>query len=207
MYGPTESTGGATITRLYPKQTVTIGRPNPTSRIYILGKRGQLLPRGAIGEIHIAGVQIALGYINNPEQTAERFMPDSISQGLGENMYATGDHGYWDSCGSLVCLGRNDRQLKLRGFRLDLDDLEARVLQGVPEVEAVALTKSGKGDTLVAMLQPANLCPVAMRRQLQKIVPAPAVPSAIACVGSLPMTRNGKVDLKLIAAQLAVTAK
>ncbi|KAF5852348.1 hypothetical protein GGP41_007779 [Bipolaris sorokiniana] len=78
MYGPTEGTGGATITRLQPTQPVTIGHPNPTSRLYILGRNGCLLPQGAVGEIYIAGVQIALGYANLPDHTATRFVPDTI---------------------------------------------------------------------------------------------------------------------------------
>ncbi|EUC40847.1 hypothetical protein COCMIDRAFT_107726, partial [Bipolaris oryzae ATCC 44560] len=203
MYGPTEGTGGATITRLYPTQPVTIGHPNPTSRLYILGRNGCLLPPGAVGEIHIAGVQIALGYANMPDHTATRFVPDSICPGLGETMYRTGDYGYWDHNGHVVCLGRRDRQLKLRGFRLDLDDLETRILKALPHVKAVALTRSQKGDSLVAMVRPATLSPDAVRNAILQILPKPAVPSIIACVDVFPLTRAGKVDAQAIAASLA----
>ncbi|EUC28066.1 hypothetical protein COCCADRAFT_41349 [Bipolaris zeicola 26-R-13] len=200
MYGPTEGTGGATITRLRPTQPVTIGHPNPTSRLYILGRNGCLLPPGAVGEIYIAGVQIALGYASMPDHTAACFVPDTICPGLGETMYQTGDYGYWDHNGHIVCLGRRDRQLKLRGFRLDLDDLETRILKALPHVKAVALTRSQKGDSLVAVIQPATLSQDEVRNAMLQILPKPAVPSAIACVDAFPLTRVGKVDSQAIAA-------
>lgn len=203
MYGPTEGTGGATITRLYPRRPVTIGRPNPTSRLYILGRDRRLLPPGAVGEIHIAGVQVAIGYANLPVETAARFVPDTLSPGLGEYMYRTGDYGYWDHKGDVVCLGRRDRQLKLRGFRLDLDDLETRIVKALPDIKAVALTKSARGDSLVAMVQPASLAQETVRDVLLKVLPRAAVPSAIACVDTFPLTRAGKVDAQAITATLA----
>ncbi|PSN67008.1 acetyl-CoA synthetase-like protein [Corynespora cassiicola Philippines] len=203
MYGPTEGTGGATIARLKPGQPVTIGRPNPTSRVYILGRCGRLMPPGAIGEIHIAGAQVAIGYANLPEETAARFVPDTVCPDLGEKMYRTGDEGYWDENGEVVCLGRRDRQVKMRGFRLDLDDLEARIIKALPEIKAAALTKSERGDTLVAMLQPASLQQEVVREAMVNKLPRQAVPSVIACVDEFPMTRAGKVDVKAIAATLA----
>ncbi|KAH7048223.1 hypothetical protein B0J12DRAFT_754970 [Macrophomina phaseolina] len=204
MYGPTEGTCGATITRLLPGRPVTIGRPNPTSRVYILGRNGRLVPPGAIGEIHIAGVQVSLGYLNMARETYERFLPDTICPDLGERMYKTGDRGFWDSNGEVVCLGRNDRQIKLRGFRMDLDDLEARIMQVGAGIRAVALTVAqGRSDTLVAMVQPGGLDPKALQEAIRARLPRQAVPSAIACVDSFPMTRAGKVDLKAVAARLA----
>lgn len=200
MYGPTEGTCGATITRLLPEQPVTIGRPNPTSRVYILSQSGRLMPRGAVGEIYTAGVQVSLGYLNLPQETTERFLPDSVCPNLGEKMYKTGDRGYWDEDGNVVCLGRNDRQIKLRGFRLDLDDLEARIANALPGVKAVALAKAQDRAGLVAMVQPADLDPAALQAAVRARLPRQAVPSAMACVDSFPMTRAGKVDLKMVAA-------
>ncbi|KAK8157442.1 hypothetical protein IWX90DRAFT_442565 [Phyllosticta citrichinensis] len=209
MYGPTEGTCGATITQLQPGRAVTIGRPNPTSRVYILSRRGcssrcRLLPPGAIGEICLAGVQISRGYVgaSMASETAARFVADDTGCGPpGEMLYRTGDRGYWDDNGEVVCLGRDDRQIKLRGFRLDLDDLEARVLRALPTIRAVALTRAG--DALVAMVQPAALDVDTVRAAIKQKLPRQAVPSAIACVDEFPMTRAGKVDLKAIAAKLA----
>jgi amino acid adenylation domain-containing protein len=203
MYGPTEGTGGATITRLVPQRPVTIGRPNPTSRVYVLSQRGRLMPPGAIGEIYIAGVQVAVGYANLPQETAARFLPDTVCPGLVENMYRTGDRGYWNDAGELVCLGRNDRQVKLRGFRLDLDDLEVRILKALPDIQAVALTTSMRGDTLVAMVQPASLQPDTIITVISQKLPKHAVPSALVCVDVFPMTRAGKIDVKAMAASIA----
>ncbi|KAI4641282.1 NRPS [Alternaria ventricosa] len=203
MYGPTEGTGGATITRLHPRRPVTIGRPNLTSRLYILGRDGRLLPPGAVGQIHIAGVQVALGYANMPVETAARFVPDTVCPDLGELMYCTGDDGYWDHNGEVVCLGRRDRQLKLRGFRLDLDDLETRIVKTIPSVRAVALAKSARGDGLVAMVQPASLCRDAVRDAMRHTLPRAAVPLDIACVDEFPLTRAGKVDAQAITVLLS----
>ena len=109
MYGPTEGTCGATIKRLCPNKPVTIGVPNPTTRIYILNSKRGLCPPGMVGEIYLAGVQVSKGYLNMPKETEERFMLDSIMRNT-EMMYQTGDRGYWTENGEGVCLGRNDRQ-------------------------------------------------------------------------------------------------
>lgn len=198
MYGPTESTCGATIKRLLPGTPVTIGRCNPTTRVYVLSRKRRLVPPGAIGEIYLAGVQVSNGYLNRPDATKERFFDDNICCGLGERMYATGDMGYWSSSGELTCLGRNDRQIKLRGFRLDLDDLEARISR-LPGVTAAALARSD--DYLVAMLQPSNLCISQIRDQLADILPVHAIPKRIAAVEQFPMTTAGKRNYKEIVAQ------
>ena len=84
-----------------------------------------------IGEIFLAGVQVAKGYVSLPEQTADRFLPDTICRN-GEYMYKTGDRGYWNELGEIICLGRNDREIKLRGHRLDMNDLEIRMLKADP---------------------------------------------------------------------------
>jgi hypothetical protein len=204
MYGPTEATCGATITRLLPGKAVTIGRPNPSTRIYILNRQRRLVPPGVVGEIYLAGVQVSEGYLNRPEATRERFFEDSIRPGLAERMYATGDRGYWTEAGDLVCLGRNDRQIKLRGFRLDLDDLEARIAR-LPGVTAAAVTR--RHDHLVAMLQPGSLCVADIRPQLAGILPVHALPRCIVAVDQFPMTAAGKRDyLQILAMVDSATA-
>jgi amino acid adenylation domain-containing protein len=202
MYGPTEATCGATIKRLHAGQPVTIGGPNPSTRIYILDHREQLAPMGRIGEIYLAGVQVAQGYIGRPELNAERFLPDSICSGLGEYMYRTGDRGYWNDAGEIIFLGRVDRQIKLQGFRIDLEDLEARVLGACKGAHAVAITR--RKDDLVCTVQTPSSDVTAMRTAIRTAVPAFAVPTYIYAVAQLPMTATGKIDYKAIAESVDV---
>ena len=92
------------------------------------------MPPGAVGEIYIAGIQVSQGYLGQPDETNAKFMPDSVLPERKERMYKTGDRGYWNlHSREIHCLGRTDRQIKLRGFRLDLDDLEIRLARAVPE--------------------------------------------------------------------------
>lgn len=197
MYGPTEATCGATIKRLLPHQTVNIGRPVPSMRVYVLDRRQSFVPPGVIGEIYLAGVQVSRGYVDMPQETAESFMPDSVCPELGESMYRTGDCGYWDNHGELIFLGRNDRQIKLRGFRLDLNDLETRMLRAVPEVTALAVVQ--KMDFLVAVIQPKSLNISAFRSEIAKVLPLYALPRHVMAVDHLPITSTGKLDYKAIA--------
>ncbi|KAI1120239.1 tyrocidine synthetase 1 [Nemania abortiva] len=192
MYGPTEGTCGATIKRLIPGRTVTIGRPNPTTRVYILNSNRSLVPPGVIGEIYIAGVQVARGYLGNQTLTSQRFLPDSICADKNEYMYRTGDRGYWTSDGEIMCLGRTDRQIKLRGFRLDLDDLELRMEDAIPGLQSVALAQ--REDFLIAAMQPSTLEAASVAALLAKFLPSYAQPRHILLVDKFPLTKAGKLD-------------
>lgn len=194
MYGPTEGTCGATIQRLLPGKPVTIGAPNPSSRVYILDRNQHLVPPGVAGEIYLAGVQVARGYIGRPDETKNRFFPDHFIGKNGEWMYKTGDRGYWDPEGKIICMGRDDRQIKLRGFRLDLNDLEVRIAQAIPSLTAVAITR--KEDYLVAMIQPSTLDVTDVRSKIANVLQIHAMPRMIAAVDKFPMTPIGKVDYK-----------
>ena len=196
MFGPTEATCGATIKHLKPGLPVTIGRPNPSSRIYILGEHQQLLPRGVVGEIYLAGVQVARGYVGRPHETATRFIDDSICTHLQEQMYRTGDRGYWNDDEEIVYIGRTDRQVKLRGYRLDLNDIELRISQEVPAAATVAVTTVG--DFLVAILTPNSLDPAIVRSHLMNVLPSYSVPHRLAAVEKIPLTPAGKIDYKAI---------
>ncbi|GAB1216605.1 hypothetical protein ATERTT37_005821 [Aspergillus terreus] len=151
---------------------------------------------GVMGQIYLAGVQVSNGYIGQSDLTNERFFPDSICCGLGERMYATGDIGYWDGDGDLICLGRNDRQIKLRGFRLDLDDLEVRISK-LPGVTRAAVSR--RGDDLVALVQPATACAADCRKHMAAVLPTHAIPRYIIPVERFPMTPIGKLDYRAIA--------
>lgn len=173
-------------------QPVTIGIPNPTTRIYILDNQQELLPAGVIGEIYLAGVQVSQGYIGRSQETSKSFIPDIICPDKAGRMYRTGDRGYWNDDGEIVCLGRTDRQIKLRGFRIDLNDLETRILKAVPLATAIAITS--KGNVLVAMLQPKSLKPSQIRSLARGVLPPHAVPHHIVTVDDIPTTPAGKTD-------------
>lgn len=191
MYGPTEGTCGATIKRLLPGKPVTIGKPNPTTRIYIMSEDRTLVPPGVIGEIFLAGVQVARGYIGLPKVTAERFVADPICP-IGEYMYKTGDRGYWNEDGEVVCLGRNDREVKLRGFRLDMNDLEIRIARAEPALQAVAVLVHN--EQLMSVVQPAGIDIPTLQSTLLRALAPHQRPSRIVAVDKMPSTRAGKTD-------------
>ncbi|CAI6288118.1 unnamed protein product [Periconia digitata] len=197
MYGPTESTCGATLKRLSYGEKVSIGYPNPSSRVYVLDRNKQLMPAGTIGEIYTAGVQVSQGYLGQPKETARKFSADSVLLEPTEMMYQTGDLGHWDVVTQeLHCKGRMDRQIKLRGFRLDLQDLEVRIARAIPESTNVAVYR--KEDILIAVLQPASLDVTSVRARILKEVPGYATPRRIIIVDDFPLTAAGKLDYKAL---------
>lgn len=197
MYGPTEATCGATIVRLFPNVPVSLGSPNPSTRIYVLDRNRNLSPRGLVGEIYLAGVQVATGYIANKDETERRFFLDSICPNLGQRMYKTGDNAYWNEEGKLMLVGRSDRQVKLRGFRIDLDGLETQFL-GIKD-EAIRPKQVAiiviDGD-LVAYVQPEDLDVRRYESMLRKQVAHYAIPRWVLAVHEFPMTLAKKRDYK-----------
>ncbi|KAI0176001.1 acetyl-CoA synthetase-like protein [Hypoxylon sp. FL1284] len=199
MYGPTEATCGATIKKLKAQESVTLGHPNPSTRVYILDSQRRLAPWGATGQIYLAGVQVAVGYAGKPDETAERFLPDAVDRKLsGEFMYKTGDAAYWDERGELVFLGRRDREIKLQGFRINLDDLETQLKLADEQCVAAAVTR--QQDYLVALVQPADLNLERFAAQMRSHIPIYARPRHVLAVDSFPMNRIGKLDYNAIAA-------
>ena len=197
MYGPTEATCGATISRLQFGKPVTIGRPNPSSRVYILDRYHEMCPPGVVGDIYIAGVQVARGYLNRSDETSRRFLSDSLSRISNQKMYWTGDRGYWDSSMEIHCLGRSDRQIKLNGFRLDLNALEDQISKDVPEISAIALVR--KADFLLAVVQPASIDTRILKLELAHSLPPYAVPRHIVSLDEFPTTIAGKLDYAALA--------
>jgi amino acid adenylation domain-containing protein len=199
MYGPTEASCDATIKELAPSEPVTLGNPNPSTRVYVLDSQRKLVPWGVVGEIYLAGVQVAAGYIGRPDETATKFLLDTFNpQYKGERMYKTGDCAYWKESGELAFLGREDCQIKLRGFRIDLDDLEARMIRANENCTSVAVVM--QDGRLVALVQPANLDLTLFKSRLVHHIPGYALPSQVQAVSSFPTTRIGKLDYKAIAA-------
>src|SRR5262249_38041682 len=150
-FGPTETTVGSCsfeiIETITASTAVPIGKPIANTRIYILDGAGEPAPTGVTGELYIGGAGVALGYLNRPELTAERFVGDPFGQEPGARMYKTGDLGRWLSDGNIEFLGRNDFQVKIRGFRIELGEIEARLREHAGVGEAVVVAREDEpGD-------------------------------------------------------------
>ena len=196
-YGPTETTIYATVgvfdpvTGLFP-----VGRPIPNMRVYVLDHHGAPVPPGVAGEIFIGGVGVARGYLGRPDLTAERFVPDTVS-GRPGRLYRTGDLGRFDGAGALHHLGRTDRQLKVRGYRIEPGEVES-VLRRHPQVADAAVTGLGAGADarLIAYVIPEGTPPLAveLRAFVAATLPDYMSPAAYVTVASWPKTANGKID-------------
>jgi amino acid adenylation domain-containing protein len=202
LYGPTEAAVDVTAWHCRPDAAmgiVPIGRPIANTRIYVLDRRGQPVPLGVAGEIHIGGTAVGAGYLNRPQQTAERFVDDPFSGVPGARLYRTGDLGRWLADGKLEYLGRNDFQVKIRGLRIEPGEIEAALLDGGDVLEAAVLARQDQpGDQrLVAylVLRPgAVLDAGALRAALHRTLPDYMVPGAFVDMPAMPVTANGKLD-------------
>ncbi|MBT2779855.1 non-ribosomal peptide synthetase, partial [Lysobacter sp. ISL-54] len=215
MYGPTECTVDATIGSIREATGgPVIGRPIANTPVYVLDARGEPVPIGVVGELHLGGVQVARGYWNRPELTAERFVRDPFSTDPQARMYKTGDLGRWLADGTIEYLGRNDFQVKIRGFRIELGEIEARLVacDGVREAVVIAREDVEGDKRLVAyaVMEPGvELSVAALRESLSKDLAEYMVPSAFVALESLPLTPNGKLDRKALPApdQAAVLSR
>jgi amino acid adenylation domain-containing protein len=206
VYGPTETTVWSSAWRVEPGDgPISIGRPIAETQLYVLDKRLRAAPVGVTGELYIGGTGLARGYRDRPGLTAERFIPDPFSKAPGARLYRTGDLARWRPDGTLECLGRDDHQVKVRGFRVELGEIEA-ALSAHPAVREAAATarRDATGEmSLAAYLVPRGEGagpPTAadLRRWLQGRLPEYMVPSAFVVLGAMPMTPNGKVDRKAL---------
>jgi surfactin family lipopeptide synthetase A/fengycin family lipopeptide synthetase D len=142
LYGPTEATVDVTVHECEPNtimRSVPIGRPIDNTTMYVMNMCGQLQPIGVPGELCIGGVQVAVGYVNRPDLTAERFVPDPYAANEGSLMYRTGDWARWTEDGMLEYMGRIDNQVKIRGHRIELVEIERALLSCQPVSLAVVI--------------------------------------------------------------------
>ena len=204
LYGPTEAAVQVTAGACPREggQTVSIGRPLPNTQIYLLDHRGQPVPVGVPGELFIGGVQVGRGYLNRPELTGQRFLPDPFSTQPGAQLYRTGDLARWLPDGRVVHLGRLDHQVKVRGFRIELGEIEA-VLNRHPGVrESVVVAREDRpGDRrlvayVVAMPEGRAGLSVQLRAAVLVSLPEYMLPAAFVLLERLPLSPNGKVDRK-----------
>jgi non-ribosomal peptide synthetase-like protein len=199
-YGPTEATVIATCTDVYTGKPVTLGRPISGCYIHILDEELRLVPRGRKGEICIGGAGVARGYLGLPAETAARFVPDPFAgrDDPDARIYRTGDMGRVDSHGNLQFLGRTDAQVKIRGLRVDLGEIESVMLQA-PDVLSAACTvrENGGIQRLVGYVVPRAGGTVDGERlgaHLRKQLPPWIVPAFIEMVSDLPRLSSGKLD-------------
>jgi amino acid adenylation domain-containing protein len=198
-YGPTEATiaQSACLLRSPVAARPPIGAPFPGNAMYVLDQRLNPLPVGVPGELFIGGEQLARGYAARPDLTAERFMPNPFA--AGERMYRTGDLACWRADGQLEHLGRADQQVKIRGHRIELAEIE-NALATHPDIAAVAVLarETRPGDKrLVAYVAGRHGTAVSTERlhsHVAATLPAYMIPSAFVAVQCLPVTRNGKLD-------------
>ncbi len=201
-YGPTETTTSAAyyeITEVPEAATsVPIGRPLAAGSLHVLDGRGRPVPAGVPGELAIGGDGVALGYLDRPGLTAERFVPDPFSILPGARLYLTGDMVYARLDGLIEFLGRVDTQVKVRGFRVELGEIESALTsRGDIDQAAVIVWRDGGDASIVAYAVPAegqSLDESAIVAGLRSVVPAYMVPDRIVTLDELPVTPNGKVD-------------
>lgn len=203
LYGPTETTVWSMMARVSEgDEAVPLGRPIASTQIYLLDAEANLVPIGVSGELYIGGDGVARGYWQRPDLTAERFTPDPFGTKPGQRLYRTGDQARYRLDGTLEFLGRVDHQVKLRGYRLELGEIEARMHQHPTVREVVVLAREDRpGDKrLVAYVVSESTARDAsiLRSFAAETLPDYMVPAVVIFLDSLPLTPNGKIDRKAL---------
>ncbi|MGH3757785.1 non-ribosomal peptide synthetase [Actinophytocola sp.] len=206
LYGPTETTTLATwqeLTGPRHDDAVPIGRAVPATGVYLLDERMLPVPPGEVGEIWVGGRGVGRGYLGRPGLTAARFRPDPYAEQQGGRLYRTGDQARAMPDGTLVFTGRKDRQVKIDGFRIELEEIEA-VLATHPRVSGaaveVALRPGGQRHLVAYLAAPADLDTEEIRAHAAERLPRYMVPPVLMTMARLPVTASGKVDRARLAA-------
>lgn len=199
QYGPTETAVDVTFWDCAPdddERVIPIGRGIHDTSLYVLDEQMDVVPCGVPGELHIGGACLAWGYLGRPAETAERFVPSPFGP-PGAVLYRTGDRVLYRDDGAIQFLGRRDRQIKLRGNRIELGEVENTLRQHAAVKNAVALVRK---DVLVAYAVSADEAPDgdALRNFLRQRLPEYMVPSAVMSLDALPLTPSGKLDLRAL---------
>ncbi|WP_342552941.1 amino acid adenylation domain-containing protein [Paenibacillus sp. FSL R7-0652] len=201
-YGPTEA---SIVTTLWDadeeqpeRRIIPIGRPLANHQIFILDTHLQLVPRGVEGELCVAGVGLARGYLNLPELTAEKFVEHPFEP--GERLYRTGDLARWLPDGNIEYMGRIDHQVKIRGFRIEIGEIEEQLLKIDSVQETIVIARDGKsGQELCAYLVAGDALTLdELRRTLAKKMPNYMIPAHFVQLPQMPLTPNDKIDRKAL---------
>jgi amino acid adenylation domain-containing protein len=206
LYGPTEAAVDVSYwacKRDSDQGIVPIGYPVANTQLYILDSHLQAVPIGVTGELYIGGVQVGRGYLNRPELTAEKFVPDPFSRAAGARLYRTGDLARHLPGGEIEYLGRTDHQVKIRGLRIELGEIEALLEEHEAIQQAVVMAREDvPGDKrLVAYILPdggQTPSAVLLRQYLQEKLPEYMVPSAFVMLEKFPLSPNGKIDRRAL---------
>ncbi|WP_445629010.1 amino acid adenylation domain-containing protein [Nostoc sp. DSM 114167] len=205
LYGPSEDTTYSTFACIHKdtSNTPPIGRPIYNTQIYLLDQNLQPVPVGVAGMLYIGGAGLARGYLNNAKLTAEKFIPNPYANLPGERLYKTGDQARYLPNGEIEYIGRVDYQVKVRGFRIELLEIEAVIIQHPAVQEAVVVVNFSQTDSqqIVAYIVPQieqTLTISELRGFLESKLPSYMVPAAFVILSALPLTPNGKVDRKAL---------
>ncbi len=207
-YGPTENTVGAAIGPVSADEPITLGRPFPNIKLYVLDRALQPVPVGVAGELYVGGAGLARGYFNRPDLTAERFLPNPFGA-PGSRMYRTGDLVRYRPDGKVEFLGRADHQVKIRGFRIELGEIEAALERHPAIAQALVLATGEEGaKRLVAYYTTKADRPATaeLRAFLKESLPEHMVPSFFAALDAFPLTPNDKIDRAALPAPDAGTS-
>ncbi|HST57241.1 MAG TPA: amino acid adenylation domain-containing protein, partial [Longimicrobium sp.] len=210
-YGPTETTVTATARTCGAEGEApgaSIGGPISNTRVYLLDARGEPVPAGVAGELYVGGAGVARGYLRRPALTAERFVPDPFSPAPGARLYRTGDQGRWLADGTIEFLGRADTQVKVRGYRVELGEIEARLRarEGVSEAVVVA-HQDGAGNRRLVAYVVGDAEAAVLREHLRRELPDYMVPAVFVPLERLPLTQSGKLDRKALPAPELASAE
>lgn len=203
VYGPTECTVDATFVRLHVAAAPSIGPPMQNRRVYILDGYRRPQPVGVLGEIYIGGGGVGRGYLQRPQLTSERFLPDPFCATAGARLYKTGDVGRWRADGTIDYASRNDDQVKIRGFRIEVSEIEACLSRDERVKEAVVIAREdAPGDKrLVAYVTqrgPLAATPVQLQSIAKALLPDYMVPSAFVVLEQMPLTPSAKLDRRAL---------
>src|SRR5947209_6824075 len=210
-YGPTESTIGVTAYKAgsageEKRGRLPMGRGIANSHVFALDRNMKLVPAGVAGELYLGGVGLGRGYLNRPELTAEKFVPNPFSRNPGERLYRTGDRVRWRLDGNLEYLGRIDEQVKIRGFRIEPGEIAGTLREHTGVSEAVVLVhqdKAGEKRLVGYVVKKAGeeeLKPAQLRSYLQERLPDYMVPSGLILLERMPLLPNGKIDRRALPA-------
>ncbi|ACU62621.1 non-ribosomal peptide synthetase [Chitinophaga pinensis] len=203
-YGPTENTVSSVLSTepLHGSGCIVIGKPLENVQAHILDRNNQLVPVGVVGELYLGGRQVARGYLNQPELTATRFIPDLFSTDANAYLYRTGDLARWLPDGNIEFIGRLDEQIKIRGYRVELGEIETVLLQR-PEIEQCIVVvhedQKGNKQLIAYVVATAELDKTAAMAYLKERLPDFMVPALLIEIGAVPFTPNGKADRKKLA--------